>query len=84
MPAGCGAMERIAQSADAKARVWLGAGGTDLPPARQGIVVLGAFIHALLHAKVAEQRTLLASISFACGLAVGLTDLPALRVFIGD
>ena len=39
-PAGCNALERIAQTADPRARVWRGSGETDLPPSQQGIVVL--------------------------------------------
>ena len=51
-PEGCDALERIAQAADPRARVWRGSGETDLPPSQQGIVVLGtplgdpAFIQA--------------------------------------
>ena len=64
-PEGCDALERIAQAADPRARVWRGSGETDLPPSQQGIVVLGtplggpAFIQAHLEKKAAEQRTLL-------------------------
>ena len=67
-PSGCDVLERIAQADDPEARVWRGAGETDLPPGRQGVVVLGtplgdpAFIQAYLEKKVEEQRTLLARI----------------------
>ena len=75
-PEGCDALERIAQAADPTARVWRGSGVTDLPPSRQGIVVLGtplgdpALIQAHLEKKAAEQRTLLERIAM-------VTDLPS-------
>ena len=40
-PEGCDALERIAQAANPRARVWRGSGETDLLPLQQGIVVLG-------------------------------------------
>ena len=61
-------LERIAQAGDPEARVWREGGETDLPPGRQGVVVLGtplghpAFIHAHLEKKVEEQRKLLTRI----------------------
>ena len=72
-PEGCDALERIAQAADPRARVWRGSGETDLPPS-QGIVVLGtplgdpAFIQAHLDKKADEQRTLLERIPMVTDL----------------
>ena len=73
-PAGCDALERIAQTADPRARVWRRSGETDLPPSQQGIVVLGtplgdpAFSQAHLDKKVADQRTLLERIPLVADL----------------
>ena len=73
-PEGCDALERIAQAADPRARVWRGSGETDLPPSQQGIVVLGtplgdpAFIQAHLDKKADEQRTLLERIPMVTDL----------------
>ena len=63
--AACNVLERIAQVADPEARVWRGSGKTDLPPAQEGITVLGtplghpSFVQGHLERKAAEQRTLL-------------------------
>ena len=73
-PEGCDTLERIAQAADPRARVWRGSGETDLPPSQQGIVVLGtplgdpAFIQAHLEKKADEQRTLLERIPMVTDL----------------
>ena len=64
-PAACNVLERMAQVADPEARVWRGSGETDLPPAQQGITVLGtplghpSFVQGHLEKKAAEQRTLM-------------------------
>ena len=73
-PEGCDALERIAQAADPRARVWRGSGETDLLPSQQGIVVLGtplgdpAFIQARLEKKADAQRTLLERIPMVTDL----------------